>query len=120
MVGMSRRLLPALLVASALFSDLGGDHGLALAFLLFAIPAASFVALDCYGDVLESRCSLARPLLAGLAVVVLVVSAALRSPAVVGGVPHFAVSSLVLALLLYAAVAVGVLIPLGRTVPESA
>ena len=52
--------------------------------------------------------------------VVLVVSAALRSPAVVGGVPHFAVSSLVLALLLYAAVAVGALIPLGRTVPESA
>jgi len=117
---MSRRLLPALLVTSALFSDLGGDHGLALAFLLFAIPAASYVALDYYGDVLESGCSLARPLLAGLAVVVLVVSAALRSPAVVGGVPHFAVSSLVLALLLYAAVGVGALIPLGRTVPESA
>jgi hypothetical protein len=117
---MSRRLLPALLVASALCSDLGGDHGLALAFLLFAIPAASYVALDCYGDVLESGSSLARPLLAGLAVVVLVVSAALRSPAVVGGVPHFAVSSLVLALLLYAAVAVGALMPLGRTIPESA
>jgi hypothetical protein len=117
---MSRRLLPALLVVSALLSDLGGDHGLALAFLLFAIPAAGYVALDYYGDVLESGCSLARPLLAGLAVVVLVVSAALRSPAVVGGVPHFAVSSLVLALLLYAAVGVGALIPLGRTVPESA
>lgn len=117
---MSRRLLPALLVASALFSDLGGDHGLALAFLLFAIPAASYVALDWYGDVLESGCSLARPLLAGLAVVVLVVSAALRSPAVVGGVPHFAVSSLVFALLLYAAVAVAALVPLGRAAPESA
>jgi hypothetical protein len=117
---MSRRFLPALLVTSALLADLGGDHGLALAFLLFAIPAAGFVALDCYGDVLESGCNLARPLLAGLAVVVLVVSAALRSPAVVGGVPHFAVSSLVLALLLYAALAVGGLIPLGRTVPESA
>ena len=117
---MSRRLLPALLVASALFSDLGGDHGLALAFVLLGIPAASYVALDYYGDVLESGCTLARPLLAGLAVVVLVVSAALRSPAVVGGVPHFAVSSLVLALLLYAAVGVGALIPLGRTVPESA
>lgn len=117
---MSRRLLPALLVASALFLDLGGDHGLALAFLLFAIPAACYVALDYYGDVLESGCSLARPLLAGVAVVVLVLSAALRSPAVVGGVPHFAVSSLVLALLLYAAVAVGALIPLVRTIPESA
>jgi hypothetical protein len=117
---MSRCLVPALLVASALLSDLGGDHGLALTFLLFAIPAASYVALDCYGDVLESGCSVARPLLAGLAVVVLVISAALRSPAVVGGVPHFAISSLVLALLLYAALAVGALIPFGRTVPESA
>ena len=44
----------------------------------------------------------------------------LRSPAVVGGVPAFAVSSLVLALVLYGAVAVGALLPRGRTVPESA
>ena len=117
---MSRRLLPALLVVSALLSDLGGDHGLALVFLLCAIPAAFALALECYGDALESCCSLARPVLAGLAGSVLVVSAALRSPAVGGGVPHFAVSSLVLALLLYAAVAVGALLPVWRTAPESA
>lgn len=117
---MSRRLLPALLVGSALLSDLGGDHGLALVFLLCAIPAAFGLALDCYGDALESTCTLARPVLAGLAVGVLVVSAALRSPAVVGGVPHFAVSSLILALMLYGAVALGARLPAGRTVPESA
>ena len=117
---MSRRLLPALLVASALFSDLGGDHGLALAFLLFAIPAASYVALDYYGDVLESGCSLARPLLAGLAVVVLVsarpcgarpswvASRTLPSPR--SSWPSCSTRRL----------AVGALIPLGRTVPESA
>ncbi|MBA3734032.1 MAG: hypothetical protein H0W90_02360 [Actinobacteria bacterium] len=117
---MSRRLLPALLVVSALLSDLGGDHGLALAILLCAIPAACVLALDCYADALGSSCSRARPVLAGVAVAVLVISAALRSPAVVGGVPHVAVSSLVLALLLYAGVAAGALLPVWRTAPESA
>ena len=104
---MSRRLLPALLVLAALLSDAGGSHGLALAFLLFAIPAAFVLALDCYGDVLESRCGGFRPALAGLSLVLLVLSAALRSPAVIGGVPKFAVSALVITLVLYAAISVG-------------
>jgi hypothetical protein len=116
---MSRRLLPALLILAAVLSDTGGSHGLALVFLLMAIPAAFTLALDCYGDALEARCSVLRPILAGLAVLLLVLSAALRSPAVVGGVPQFAVSSLVLVLMLYAAISVGALLP-GRAVPESA
>ena len=117
---MSRRLLPALLVLAALLSDAGGSHGLALAFLLFAIPAAFVLALDCYGDLLESRCGGFRPALAGLSLVLLVLSAALRSPAVSGGVPKVAVSALVLHLLLYAVVLIGAFLPAGRTVPESA
>ncbi len=117
---MSRRLLPALLVLAALLSDAGGGHGLALALLLLAIPAAFALALDCYGDVLESRCSGIRPVLAGLSLLLLVLSAALRSPAVIGGVPKFAVSALVLALLLYTIVLIGALLPGGRTVAESA
>jgi hypothetical protein len=117
---MSRRLLPALLVLTALLSDAGGSHGLALALLLFAIPAAFVFALDCYGDVLESRCSGVRPALAGLSLLLLVLSAALRSPAVIGGVPKFSVSALVLVLLLYTVVLVGALLPSARTVPESA
>ena len=117
---MSRRLLPALLVLAALLSDAGGSHGLALAFLLFAIPAAFVLALDCYGDVLESRCGGFRPALAGLSLVLLVLSAALRSPAVSGGVPKVAVSALVLVLLLYVVVMIGAFLPAGRTVPESA
>ena len=117
---MSRRLLPALLVLAALLSDAGGSHGLAFALLLFAIPAAFVVALDCYGDLLESRCSGLRPALAGLSLLLLVLSAALRSPAVRGGVPKFAVSALVLVLLLYVVVLIGTLLPAGRTVPESA
>jgi hypothetical protein len=116
---MARRVLPALLVLAALVSDLGSNHGVALAFLLFAIPAAFVLALDCFGDVLESRCRRLRPVLAGLSVGLLVLSAALRSPAVVGGVPQFAVSALVITLVLYAAISVGALLP-GRALPESA
>jgi len=115
---MSRRLLPTLLALAALISDPGGSHGLALAFLLCAIPAAFVLALDCYGDVLAARCSGIRPALAGLALVLLVLSAALRSPAVIGGVPTLAVSALVITLVLYAAISVGALLP-GRTLPES-
>jgi hypothetical protein len=117
---MSRRLLPALLVLTALLADAGGSHGLSLALLLFAIPAAFVLALDCYGDVLESRCSGFRPVLAGLSLLLLVLSAALRSPAVMGGVPKLAVSALVLVLLLYTIVLVGALLPTARSVPESA
>jgi hypothetical protein len=114
------RVLPSLLVCTALIADTSSSHSVALAFVYLAIPAAFVLALACYGDALEARCGLARPVLAGLAVFLLVLSAALRSPAVVGGVPQVAVSSLVLALLLYGAIAVGVLLPRGRTLPESA
>jgi hypothetical protein len=115
---MSRRLLPALLVLAALLSDGGGSHGLALALLLLAIPAAFVFALDCYGDALESRCSGVRPILAGVALFLLVLSAALRSPAVIGGVPKVAVSALATTLVLYAAISVGALLP-SRALPES-
>jgi len=117
---MPRRLLPAVLVLAALLSDAGGAHGLALAFLLFAIPAAFMLALDCYGDVLEARSGGLRPALAGLSLVLLVLSAALRSPAVIGGVPKFAVSAVVLALLLHSVVLLGSVLPSSRSVPESA
>ena len=117
---MSRRLLPPVLVVAALLSDSSSVHGLALALLLLAIPAAFVLALDCYGDLLESRCGGFRPALAGLSLVLLVLSAALRSPAVSGGVPKVAVSALVLVLLLYAVVLIGAFLPAGRTVPESA
>ena len=109
-----------MLVLAALLSDAGGAHGLALAFLLFAIPAAFMLALDCYGDVLEARSGGLRPALAGLSLVLLVLSAALRSPAVIGGVPKFAVSALVLALLLHSVVLLGSVLPSSRSVPESA
>jgi hypothetical protein len=114
---MARRVLPALLVFTAFLCDLGGNHAVALGFLLCAIPAAFVLALDCYGDALEARCSRVRPSLGGLSVVLLVLSAALRSPAVVGGVPQLAVSALVLTLVLYVAIAVGALSPARQSEP---
>jgi hypothetical protein len=113
---MARRAFPAVLALAAVVSDLAGSHGLALALLLFAIPAAFALALVCYGDALEARCGGLRPVLAGLAALLLVVSAALRSPAVVGGVPQLAVSAAVLSLALYVTIAVGLLLPAGRFV----
>jgi hypothetical protein len=107
---MFRRLLPAVLVFSALLCDIAGGHGLALVLLLVAIPAAFVLALDCFGDLLESRCGGARPVLAGVGVFLLVLSAALRSPAVVGGVPQLAVSALPITLCLYTMVAVGAVV----------
>jgi hypothetical protein len=108
---MARRALPALLALIALLADLSGSHGVALGFVLAAIPAAFALALECYGDALEARCGALRPLFAGAGLVLLVLSAALRSPAVVGGVPRLAVSAIVLCLLLYAGALVGALLP---------
>jgi hypothetical protein len=117
---MARRVLPAVLGFGALIADVAGSHGVALALTLAAIPAAFGLALECYGDALEARCGLTRSLTAGAALVLLVFSAALRSPAVVGGVPQLAVSALVVMLLLYMAIWVDALLQGGRTVPESA
>jgi len=112
---MARRALPALLALIAFLADLSGAHGAALGFVLAAIPAAFALALECYGDALEARCGGLRPLLAGGGLVLLVLSAALRSPAVVGGVPRLAVSAVVACLLLYAAALLGAVLP-ARTV----
>ena len=113
---MARRALPALLALSALLADLSGSHGVALAFVLAAIPAAFALALECYGEAIEARCGGLRPLFAGGGVVLLVLSAALRSPAVVGGVPRLAVSAVVLCLLLYGGALVGALMPAPQVV----
>jgi len=107
---MARRALPPLLALIALVADLSNSHRVALVFLLAAIPAGFALTLECYGDALEARCGGLRPLSAAGGLALLVLSAALRSPAVVGGVPHLAVSAVVLALLLYAAALVGALL----------
>ena len=104
---MARRALPALLALIALAADLSGSHGVALASVLLAIPAAFTLMLECYGDALEARCGGLRPLYAAGGLALLVLSAALRSPAMVGGVPRLAVSAIVVCLLLYTAALLG-------------
>ena len=106
---MARRALPAVLALIALVADLSGAHGVALAFVLLAIPAAFTLMLECYGDALEARCGGLRPLFAAAGLGLLVLSAALRSPAMVGGVPRLAVSAIVLCLLLYMTALLGAL-----------
>ena len=117
---MIPRPLPALLGLGALAADVTGAHGVALTLVLLAIPAAFVLMLDWYGDALEARCGLFRPVVAAGALLVLVLSAALRSPAVVGGVPQLAVSSLVVVQLLYASVAAAAFLRVERALPESA
>jgi hypothetical protein len=116
---MARRALPALLALIALVADLSGSHAVALAFVLASIPAAFVLALECYGDALEARCGGVRPLTAAGGLALLVLSAALRSPAVVGGVPRLAVSAIVLCLLLYTGAVLGALF-VPRPVPIAA
>jgi hypothetical protein len=105
---MARRFLPPALAFVAVALDLGDNHRAAVAVLFVAIPAAFVLALDCYGDALEARCTLTRPILAALSLFLIVLSTALRSEAVVGGVPAIAVSSLVFALVVYAVLGLGV------------
>jgi len=114
---MARRALPALLALIALVADLSGSHGVALVFLLASIPAAFALVLECYGDALEARCGGLRPLSAVGGLALLVLSAALRSPAVVGGVPRLAVSAIVFCLLLYAGAVIAALLAPVRPAP---
>lgn len=111
-------MLPALLALIALVADLSGSHGVALAFVLASIPAAFALTLECYGDALEARCGGLRPLFAASGLGLLVLSAALRSPAVVGGVPRLAVSAVVFCLLLYGAALVSALFTAQSSVPR--
>jgi hypothetical protein len=94
---MGRRALPSALTAGAFVADVAGGHAFALLVLLAAIPAAFVLMLDCYADALAARCGRARPLAAAGGLLLIVFSAALRSPAVVGGVPRLSISALALA-----------------------
>ena len=81
---MARRALPALLVLVAAFADARGAHGLAFDALLAAVPFAAVSALVGFGEYLEQRDdSVAglQALLWTLAVGLLVLSCAARSPA---------------------------------------
>jgi hypothetical protein len=94
---MARRAVPAFLALCAFLADVGGAHGFALLVLLAAIPAGFALVVSCYGDTVDTDSGLRRAIAAGLGLFLIVLSAALRSPAVVGGVPRIALTALALA-----------------------
>ena len=81
---MGRRVLPALLALVAALADARGAHGLAFDALLGAIPFAAVAALEAFGAYLEHRENAVggvQALLWTLALGLLVLSCAARSPA---------------------------------------
>jgi hypothetical protein len=101
---MWRRMLPAMLVAIAALADLSGSHGLALDALLLAVAFAAVAALVSFGEYLDSDSSsvaLFQALMWATAVVLLVLSCAVRRHAI-HGVPPLAVSSMFMCLGIFA------------------
>lgn len=83
-MSVGRRVLPALLVIAAAYADARGAHGLAFDALLAAIPFAAVSSLVCFGAYLEHREDAIgglQALLWTLALGLLVLSCAARSPA---------------------------------------
>ena len=80
---VGRRALPAILALAAAIADRHGAHGLAFDALLAAVPFAAVAAIVAFGDYLERREPVAalQALLWGVALVLLVLSCAARSPA---------------------------------------
>jgi hypothetical protein len=81
---VGRRVLPAVLVIAAVVADSHGSHGLAFDALLGAVPFAAVSALVAFGDYLERRedpVMALQALLWGLALALIVLSCAARSPA---------------------------------------
>lgn len=103
---MGRRLLPGLLALAAAYADSRGSHGLAFDALLGAIPLAAVAALESFGAYLDDRADAViglQSLLWTLALALLVLSCAARSPATDTHVlPPVGASALVAALAVFA------------------
>src|SRR5215210_1418193 len=104
---MARRAIPIGLVIAAAAADGAGAHGLAFYALLLAVPAAAVAALDAFGDVLDGADEHLHALLWTVVLVLLVIGAAVRSPAVTeGAVPGVARSALLACLAIFCVQAV--------------
>ena len=76
-----RRVLPAVLAVLAAYADGHGSHGLAFDALLAAVPFAAVSGLESFGSYLDTRRGGVHALLWALALALLVLSCAARSPA---------------------------------------
>lgn len=99
---MGSRLLPLSLALGAFVADAAGRHHLAYYLVLLAVVGAAAAAFVGVGEWLEGKGGLVRAGSTTLALVLLLLGSAVRSVAPEGGgVPVFAVSTLVLAGLVY-------------------
>jgi hypothetical protein len=100
-----RRAFPALLAIIAAVADTRGAHRLAFDALLAAVPFTAVIALVCFGEYLERRPrSLGglQSLLWGLALALLVLSCAARSPAAEANtLPPLGASALIACLVVF-------------------
>lgn len=104
---MARRAIPVGLVVAAAAADGAGAHELAFYALLLAVPAAAVVALDSFGELLDGARDHLHALLWTVALALIVVGAAVRSPAVTeGAVPALARSALLACLAIFCVQAV--------------
>jgi hypothetical protein len=123
---MGRRALPALLAVIAALADGRGAHGLAFDLLLAAIPFAAVAALEAFGSYLEDREQAVgglQALLWTLALSLLVLSCAARSPATeTGTMPPLGWSALVACLGVFAIKVTVAAVPFVRraTLPRTA
>jgi hypothetical protein len=101
-----RRVLPGLLAIAAFYADGRGSHGLAFDALLGAIPFAAVAALEAFGTFLDTRDDAVagvQALLWALALALLVLSCAARSPDTAAGtLPALGASALAAALVVFA------------------
>jgi len=113
---MGSRLLPLLLALGALGADATGFRQVAFYLVLLAVIGAAAAAFVCVGDALAGKGSWLAGISSGLALALLLLGSTVRAAAAVGaGVPTLALSSLVLASLLYSLPVLGwVLEPLFR------
>lgn len=107
---MLRRALPAGLAAAAALADAAGSHGLAFDALLAAIPFSAVAGLEVFGSYLDDRRESLlglQALLWTLALALLVLSCAARSPATeTHALPALGWSALVASLAVFAVKAV--------------
>jgi hypothetical protein len=102
---VGRRALPALLTLAAAFADARGAHGLAFDALLAAVPFTAVAGLTTFGAFLERRDDSVggvQALLWALALCLVLLSCAVRSPATEAGVvPPLGASALVACLAVF-------------------
>jgi hypothetical protein len=93
---MSSPVVPLTLALAAAAADGAGLHRVAFYLVLLAIPTAAAAALNAAGDLADGRPVVARSVCSAAALVLLVVSSAVRANAAVGAeLPPIALSALV-------------------------